>query len=57
MNKLLSILKEGNKVQESSANIMNHLIKNLLDYAYIKVGRFRKNLKTFNIKEAVDEIV
>ena len=54
---LIERLKEGNKVQESSTNLMKHLIQDLLDYAQIRAGKFRKNLKNFNIKSAVNEIV
>ena len=31
------------KVQESSAEIMNFIIHDLLDFAQIKTGMFRKN--------------
>jgi hypothetical protein len=51
------MLKEGNKVQESSTNLLKHLIQDLLDYAQIRAGKFRKILKQFDIKEAVNEIV
>jgi len=36
---------------------MKHLIQDLLDYAQIRSGKFRKNLKNFDIKLAVEEIV
>jgi signal transduction histidine kinase len=51
------MLKESFKVQESSTNLLKHLIQDLLDYAQIRAGKFRKVLKKFDIKEAVDEIV
>ena len=42
------------KVQESSANLMAFLIQDLLDFAQIKAGKFRKNIQSFNIKEAIE---
>jgi signal transduction histidine kinase len=45
------------KVQESSANILTFIVQDLLDYAQIKSGTFRKNPCEFNIKEAVEEVM
>ena len=42
------------KVQESSANLMSFLIQDLLDFAQIKAGKFRKNIENFNIIDAVE---
>jgi len=50
-------LLEGMKIQESSTNFMSFLIHDLLDYAQIKSGKFRKNVELFNIHEAVEEIM
>ena len=36
---------------------MNFLIQDLLDYAQIKSGKFRKNIELFNIHEAVEHIM
>ena len=32
------------KVQEASANLMSFMVQDLLDYAQIKAGKFRKNI-------------
>ena len=36
---------------------MKFLIQDLLDYAQIKAGKFRKVIAEFNIKEAVEEMM
>ena len=50
-------LKSGLKVQQSSANIMSFIVQDLLDYAQIKSGKFRKNISTFNIKQSIEKIM
>ena len=54
---IMEQLKKGKKVQESSCKIMMYLVQDFLDYAQIKAGKFRKNVTTFNICEAVEEIM
>lgn len=54
MNEILNKLIKGCKVQSSSANLMEFLVQDLLDFAQIRAGKFRKNLSSFNIKEAID---
>ena len=54
MTGILNKLTKGCKVQESSANLMEFLVQDLLDFAQIRAGKFRKNIKKFNIKEAID---
>jgi signal transduction histidine kinase len=54
MTGILNKLTKGCKVQESSANLMEFLVHDLLDFAQIRAGKFRKNIKKFNIKEAID---
>ena len=51
--KIIVELNEGLDVQESSSNLMSSIIQDLLDYSYIKAGKFRKNISTFNIRDAV----
>ena len=36
---------------------MSFMINDLLDYAQIKAGKFRKNIKLFNIRDAVNSVV
>jgi signal transduction histidine kinase len=50
-------LNKGLKVQQSSGNVLSFIVQDLLDYAQIRSGKFRKNISEFCIKEAVDEIM
>ena len=36
---------------------MEFLIQDLLDYAQIKAGKFRKNVKQFNIRDSIEKIM
>ena len=36
---------------------MTYLIQDILDFAQINSGKFRKNIISFDIREAVDEIM
>ena len=36
---------------------MSFLIQDLLDFAQIKEGKFRKNICQFNIREAIEEVM
>ena len=36
---------------------MSFLVQDLLDYAQIKAGKFRKSMKSFNIKDAVEKVM
>ena len=33
------------------------MIKDLLDYAQIRAGKFRKNISTFNIRKSVEKVM
>jgi hypothetical protein len=46
---LTAVQKASSQAAEASANIMNFMVLDLLDYAQIKAGKFRKNIKEFNI--------
>lgn len=50
-------LKEGQKVQKASSTMMTFLVQDLLDYAQIKAGKFRKNISQFDIKMMVEEVM
>ena len=36
---------------------MTFMVQDLLDFAQIKAGKFRKNIREFNILEAVNKVV
>ena len=64
MNQLLDKISEiskslhsGLKIQQSSANIMTFIVQDLLDYAQIKAGKFRKNITSFNIKDSIEKVM
>ena len=54
LNGVMDHLERGKLIQTSSANLMEFLIQDLLDYSQIEAGKFRKNYKRFNIKEALE---
>ena len=53
----MSELGSGLKVQQSSAELMGYMVQDLLDYAQIKAGKFRKRMSPFNIREAVEQVL
>jgi len=53
----LKKLKEGGRIQDSSIEIMSFIIQDLLDYAQIKAGKFRKNIEAFDVEEAVAKVL
>jgi len=50
-------LKKGREVQYASTKLMNSLIQDLLDYAQIQAGKFRRNLKKFNLESTIKEVI
>ena len=56
-DKILKELNEGLEVEESSANLMGFMIQDILDYSQIKAGKFRKNIKAFNIRDTVKQVM
>lgn len=56
-SQLTSKLRSGLKIQRSSGNILTFIVQDLLDYAQIRSGKFRKNLSEFSIFEAVNEVM
>ena len=57
MDEILDELETGNGIQQSSSELMNSIIQDLLDYAQIKAGKFRKDITVFNIREAIQSVV
>ena len=41
----------------SSAKILNFLVNDILDFAQMRSGKFRKDCFNFKLNEAIDEIV
>jgi hypothetical protein len=44
-------------MQEASVKLMECLVKDLLDYAQIKAGKFRMNLKYFDMRKTIEEVI
>ena len=42
---------------ENSSMLLDHLVHNMLDYAQLKAGKFRKRYDTFNIKDCVQMVM
>ena len=51
------MIQQSNNIQDSSTNMMGFLVDDLLDFAQINAGKFRKVVTNFDIKEAVNEVV
>jgi signal transduction histidine kinase len=54
---ILKQQEEACSIQESSSKLLNYFVNDLLSYAQINSGKFRKNLCSFDLKNAVSEIV
>ena len=50
-------MSKGNEIQTSSSNLLLLNVEDILGYAQLKAGKFVKNIKKFNIKRAVEEII
>ena len=57
MKTAMKSLQDGLKVQDSSAKIMSFLVQDFLDYAQIKSGKFRTNIKPFNVREVIEKVI
>jgi len=53
----LEKLRDSSKVQDSSAKIMSFLVQDFLDYAQIRSGKFRTNIRNFNILDMVESVM
>ena len=57
MSSIMDQLNQGLKIQESSSNLMTFIVQDLLDFAQIKSGNFRKNISSFNIQDSIEEVM
>jgi len=37
--------------------MMRFMVQDLLDFAQIKAGKFRRNIQTFNIRESIEKVM
>jgi len=47
------MIQQSNKIQDSSSNMMSFLVDDLLDFAQLNAGKFRKVVKEFDLREAI----
>ena len=47
----------SNKISDASSNMMGFLVDDLLDFAQINAGKFRKVVSEFDLKECIEEVV
>ena len=53
LKNLLKSYVQSNSIQSSSERILNFLVNDILDFAQLRAGKFRKNKENFYIDEAV----
>ena len=54
---VFDMISTSNKILESSTSMMSFQVDDLLDFAQLNAGKFRKVIKLFDLKEAVEEVV
>ena len=57
IDEIVEELEQGLEIQESSQELMSSMIKDLLDYAQIRAGKFRKNITTFDIRKSIEKVM
>jgi len=51
------MMRQSNKISDSSSNMMSFLVDDLLDFAQLNAGKFRKVIKEFELREAIEEMI
>jgi len=54
---IITELEHGTTTQESASDLMKFIVQDLLDYAQIKDGKFRKSIQAFNIRDSVQRVI
>lgn len=49
--------KESVKIMTSSGKLLDFLINDVLDFAQLRTGKFRMQVTSFNLREAIEEII
>jgi signal transduction histidine kinase len=57
IRELVDMIRQSNKISDSSSNMMSFLVDDLLDFAQLNAGKFRKTCTTFDLSEAIQEMV
>lgn len=50
-------MEDGCDIQSCSAELMNFVIQDFLDYSQIKAGKFRAKLDEFDVRQAVEKVM
>ena len=54
---ILSRIDMSNDNQQTSGDLLEFMLQDLLDYSQIKNGKFCKNISIFNLRSAVEIII
>ncbi len=54
---ILNQHKESVKIMTSSGKLLDFLINDILDFAQLRAGKFRMRVASFDLREAIEEII
>ena len=57
LSRILNRQENSSMVQFSAVKILSYLVNDMLDYAQLSAGQFRKFQCIFNLPDAINEIV
>ena len=57
MDDLLARMKESCNIQMSSERMLCFLVNDMLDFAQMKAGKFRKAYESFKLKKSVSDVL
>jgi len=57
IREIVNMMRQSNKISDSSSNMMSFLVDDLLDFAQLNAGKFRKVIKEFELREAIEEMI
>jgi hypothetical protein len=57
LSEIYEEITKSNNIMTSSSNLLLLNVEDILGFAQLKAGKFVKNVKKFNIKRAIDDIV
>ena len=57
LNNILKQQKDCLGIKISSERILSFLVNDILDFAQLKAGKFRKNIQTFSIEKVINEMI
>ncbi len=57
LHPILNQHKESVKIITSSGKLLDFLINDILDFSQLRSGKFRMRVTSFNLREAIEEII